>query len=130
MFRLHSADWSVRGLVEQRVQTSVSRFRVPDVCVIPLATSAEEIVRTAPLLCIEILSREDRMSDIQERVEDYLAMGVPAVWVIDPRRRRAYAAVPSGALEPAMAELAIAGTEVRLPISDIFAELDELGASS
>jgi Uma2 family endonuclease len=125
IFRLHSIEWAVRVLVEQRVQTSASRFSIPDVCVIPFATRTEEIVRTPPLLCIEILSRDDRMSDIQERVEDYLAMSVQAVWVVDPRRRRAYAALPSGALEPVPAELAVAGTAIRVPIPDIFAELDE-----
>jgi Uma2 family endonuclease len=66
-----------------------TRFRIPDVCAIPLSDPLVEILRTPPLLCIEILSREDRMSEIQERVEDYLAMGVPAVWVIDPHRHLA-----------------------------------------
>ena len=70
------------------------------------------------------------MSEIQERVENYLAMGVPAVWVVDPRRRRAYEASPNGALQPAPNELTIAGTEVRVPVPDIFAELDELEAQS
>jgi Uma2 family endonuclease len=130
LFRLHSSEWGIRVLVEQRVQISTTRFRIPDVCAIPLPAPIEEIVRTPPLLCIEILSRDDRMSDIQERVEDYLAMGVPTVWVVDPRRRRAYTAIPSGALEPAPTALTVAGTDIRVPIPDIFAELDELEAGS
>jgi Uma2 family endonuclease len=128
LFRLHAHDWSIRVLTEQRVQTSASHFRVPDVCLIPLATRTEEVVRTPPLLCIEILSREDRMSDIQERVEDYLAMGVQAVWVVDPRRRRAYSAIAPGTLQPAPEELTLEHTQIRVPIVDIFAELDELEA--
>ena len=87
-----------------------------------------EILHTPPILCVEILSREDSMSDMQERVEDYLAMGVQAVWVVDPRRRRVYAALSSGALQPAPTELTVAGTEIRIPTADIFAELDELEA--
>jgi Uma2 family endonuclease len=130
LFRLNAANWNIRVLPEQRVQTSAKHYRIADVCIVRRATPMEPIVRTAPLLCIEILSRDDRMSEIQERVEDYLAMGVPAVWVIDPRRRRAYAAMPSGALEPATAELTIAGTEIRIPVPDIFAELDQLEAQA
>jgi Uma2 family endonuclease len=128
LFRNHAAEWKIRVFPELRVQTSAKNYRIPDVCIVHRETPFEPIVRTPPLLCIEILSRDDRMSDIQERVEDYLAMGVPAVWVVDPRRRRAYAALPSGALEPAPTALTVAGTEIRVPIPDIFAELDELEA--
>ena len=89
----------------------------------------EPIVVTPPLLSIEILSREHRMSDIQERVEDYLAMGVQVVWVVDPQRRRAYEALPNGAMQPVPRELTVAGTEICIPVPDIFAELDEMDAT-
>jgi len=130
LFRHYGSRWGVRGLPEQRVQVLPNRFRIPDVCLIPLSDPLIEILRAPPLLCIEILSSEDRMSEIQERVEDYLAMGVPTVWVVDPRRRRAYSATASGALQPAPTELTVAGTEIRIPIPDIFAELDEMEAQS
>ena len=130
LFRNHSAEWKIRVFPELRVQTSADHYRIPDVCIVRRETPFEPVVLTPPLLCIEILSQDDRMSEIQERVEDYLAMGVPAVWVVDPRRRRAYAAIPSGVLEPAVAELAVAGTDIRVPVPDIFAELDELESGS
>ena len=130
IFRLNAAKWNIRVLPEQRVQTSAKHYRIADVCVILRSTPFEPIVRTPPLLCIEILSRDDRMSEIQERVEDYLAMGVPAVWVIDPRRRRAYEVLPGGTLQPALIELAVAETAIRVPVADIFAELDEMQAPS
>ena len=130
LFRLHASDWAVRVFTEQRVQTSARHYRIADICVVRRSTPMEPIVRTHPHLCIEILSRDDRMSDIQERVEDYLAMSVPTVWVVDPRRRRAYAALSSGALEPAPTELTVPNTEIRIPVPDIFAELDELEAQS
>jgi Uma2 family endonuclease len=127
-FRLNASKWNIRVLPEQRVQTSAKHYRIADVCVVRRETPMEPIVRTPPLLCVEILSRDDRMSEIQERVEDYLAMGVQAVWVVDPRRRRAYEAIPSGALQPVPTELTIAGAEIRIPVSDIFAELDGMDA--
>lgn len=123
-------ELGIRVLPEQRVQTSARHYRIADVCVVLRSTPFEPIVRTPPLLCIEILSRDDRMSEIQERVEDYLSMGVPAVWVVDPRRRRAYEAIPSGALQPAPTELVVAATEIRIAVPGIFVELDELEAGA
>ena len=62
-------------VVEQRVQVSPTRFRVPDVCV-TAAEFVEQIFRHPPFLVIEILSPEDRASVLQKRVADYLGFGV------------------------------------------------------
>ena len=125
-FRNNAKQLQIRVFPEQRVQTSAQHYRIADVCVVRRETPFEAIVRTAPLLCIEILSRDDRMSEIQERVEDYLTMGVPVVWVVDPRRRRAYIATASGALEPALDALTVPDTAIRIPVAEVYAELDEL----
>ena len=130
LFRLHASRWGLRGLPEQRVQVLPNRFRIPDLCLIPLSDPLIEVLRTPPLLCIEILSREDSISEIQERVEDYLAMGVPAVWIVDPARRRAYTATAIGFQQPIAEEFTLAETEVRIPIADIFAELDDMKLQS
>lgn len=42
------------------------------------------MLATPPLIVIEILSPEDRVSRYKERLEDYRRMGVPNIWVIDP----------------------------------------------
>ena len=121
-FGSREAEWNVEAIPEQRVQISASRFRVPDVCILRLSSTDDLIVRTPPVLCIEILSREDRMSEMAERVDDYLEMGVTAVRVIDPSRRKALAA---GALRPMPEELTIPGTGILIPTAAMFAELDQ-----
>jgi Uma2 family endonuclease len=83
-----------RLLPEQRVQVRAARFRIPDVCVLGENAPDEQIIRTPPILCIEILSPEDRMSRYLERVNDYFEMGVPACWIIDPSARRGWVATP------------------------------------
>ena len=50
------------------------------------ARPPKQIFRTPPFLCVEILSPEDRMKRVKERIDDYLAMGVSYVWVLDPVR--------------------------------------------
>ncbi len=47
----------------------------------------EPIIREAPLLCIEVLSPDDTVKRMMQRVEEYIGMGVKAVWVLDPKRR-------------------------------------------
>src|ERR1700733_11643645 len=50
-------EWRVIVMPEQRVQVKPTRFRIPDVCVIHEDAPDEQIVTTAPLICIEILSK-------------------------------------------------------------------------
>jgi Uma2 family endonuclease len=75
---------------EQRVQVKNTRFRVPDVCVYLGSEPGEQVFRTPPFLAIEILSKDDRASDMQEKLDDYRDFLIPFVWVIDPRTRRGY----------------------------------------
>jgi Uma2 family endonuclease len=74
-------------LVEQRVRISPMRVRIPDVCVVE---ELEEVVTKAPLLCVEVLSPDDRWNRVIASVSDYQAMGVPCVWVIDPYQAKAW----------------------------------------
>src|ERR1700690_2975335 len=69
-------QWGINAVPEQRVQVKPARFRIPDVCVV-LGNPSEQILTKPPFICIEILSPEDRMSRVEERIDDYLAMGVP-----------------------------------------------------
>jgi Uma2 family endonuclease len=66
------------------------------------------------------------MSRMQEKVEDYIRMGVDSVWVVDPRRRTVQFAERSVTLQPAGEFLEAAGTQIRVPVGEIFAELDEM----
>jgi Uma2 family endonuclease len=120
----HAAEWQVRVYPELRVQTSAVHFRIPDVCVLRDTAPFEEIVRTPPLLCIEILSWDDRMIEMQERVDDYLVMGVVMVWLVDPRRRKGF--VVSALGQHSVEELTVPETAIRIPLNEVFAELDEL----
>ncbi len=107
-------------VVEQRVQVSATRFRIPDVCVV-LGKTNEQIFRTPPFLCIEILSPEDRMSRVEQRIGDYLQMGVRYVWLLEPSLRIAYeATVETGLREVKAASLKTENPTLELPLAEVF----------
>ena len=81
--------------IETRMQVSKTKFRVPDICAYSQQPN-ESVFTQPPLLCIEILSPDDRMSRIRQVVADYIAMGVQLVWILDPLEKRTYVADPEG----------------------------------
>ena len=116
-------EWRVVALPEQRVQVKATRFRVPDICVLPEDDPNEPIVRRPPIVCIEILSRDDRMSAMNERIKDYLEMGVRHIWFLDPIAGSAFDATREGIREVNEATLRAADTEIELPIAELFQQL-------
>jgi Uma2 family endonuclease len=107
-------------LVEQRVQVKATRFRIPDVCLLPADGPDEQIVTHPPLVCIEVLSREDTMTRLVERLDDYLNMGVPNIWIIDPLTRRGYRYTSEGFLEAKDGVLRASRPEIELPLASLF----------
>ena len=108
---------------EQRVQMSATRFRVPDICVVAGSRPKDLILKEPPLICIEILSKEDRPGDIQQRIDDYLTFGVPYVWIVDPRSRRARVYTAGGSKEATDGFLRTENPQIVVPLTEIFAEL-------
>jgi Uma2 family endonuclease len=105
---------------EQRVQVSPTRFRVPDVCVMRTEPK-EQVFHDAPFLCVEILSPEDRVGRVQERVDDYIAMGVAYVWVIDPHTKRAWAiTAKEGWREEISGVLKTEDPAMQVPLASLF----------
>jgi Uma2 family endonuclease len=82
-------EWGIVVLPEQRVQVTPTHFRIPDITVLT-ARPETQIIREPPFLCIELLSPADRMAEMQDRIDDYLAFGVRYVWLINPKTRRAW----------------------------------------
>jgi Uma2 family endonuclease len=115
-----AVDEQIYVVPEQRVQVSGSRFRVPDVTVVAGPEPQEQILTSPPFLCIEILSRDDRMTEMQERIQDYLRFGVRYVWVLDPRVKRAFSFTGRGVSQPVEDILRTENPVLSVPLSALF----------
>ena len=83
-FGLRESEWGVRVRPELRLQVGETRYRVPDVTVLDAARPREQIITHPPIAVFEIVSPEDRMSRLDEKLSDYEAMGIRTIVVIDP----------------------------------------------
>jgi Uma2 family endonuclease len=81
---------------ELRIKLSAARYRVPDVAVFSPSEPVEDVPSTPPLIAVEIVSPDDRHSDIIGKLEEYRAWGIPHVWLIDPRLRKIYVYTQAG----------------------------------
>ena len=126
IFHAQRDAWQVRVLPEQRVQVTPTRYRIPDLCIVSRSDPKDPIILKAPLLCIEILSKDDSLRELQERVNDYSAMGVAHIWVIDPLLRIGYVAFARGFVQPESGTLQVEGTPIAVRLSEVVAELDEM----
>jgi len=114
-------EWHIEVLPEQRIRISSTRYRVPDICLVSLDEPVEQILTKPPLACIEILSPEDTLRRMQDRVDDYRDFGVPNIWVLDPATQKGYDCTSSGFLDATA--FAISGTPIRLVLSELFARV-------
>jgi Uma2 family endonuclease len=123
-FLNRSRQLRVYPLVEQRVQVSRTRFRIPDVSVVLGLRPTEQILSTPPLICVEILSKDDRMAYMQEKIDDYMQFGVSYVWVVDPGTRRAWVYTKDGCHEAKDGILRTENPAIELPLPEIFQVLE------
>ncbi len=112
---MYSPTGGLHGLVEARLvslllqfvrehdlgvvmsgEAGVLLFREPDTVRAPdimffrkgkLEEIPEGFIQTPPDLVIEIVSPNDRWSDLEGKVDDYLRAGVKVVWIVDPQRK-------------------------------------------
>jgi len=123
-FLSHEKEWNVEVIPEQRTRVSKSRVRIPDVCLVSRDISVEQVTVTPQLLCIEILSPEDRLSRTIKVLDDFAKMGVPHLWIIDPKQRIGYIYTSPDNLQLVTERLTIPETPIYLDLPALFATLD------
>ena len=125
LFRNHRDEWKVSAFAELRVQVSPTRYRVPDLCVLRAGQARSPIVVGAPLLCIEILSSEDRFGRIRKKCDEYLQMGFVEAWIVDAEERLVFVLHRDGTMTThGSGTLAVKDTTIAVPLAEVFAVLD------
>ncbi len=117
--RTREKQWGIRVVVEQRIQVSSTRFRIPDVCAVLASEPVEQIFTRPPFLCIEVLSPDDRLQEMHKRVGDFHALGVPYVFIVDPRDRRAWRSTAQGLQEIADGILRTENPAIEIPLAEV-----------
>lgn len=82
----------------------------------------EQVLTLPPLVVIEILSPEDRISRYSQRLTDYRQMGIQNVWVIDPVNRVGYDCSTAAWLP--VEEFRVANSLIFFRLSDLWNELE------
>jgi Uma2 family endonuclease len=112
----------IRCALSLRIRTGERRFRVADV-VVTAGIPKEQVLTCPPLLCVEVLSPEDRFIRTVDRADDYLNMGVPEVWIINPESLRTYVCDSTGLHEVRERVLVTKDGRVRLDLDAIEQDL-------
>lgn len=80
--------FSVRLKLRERL------YLVPDVAVFYPNEPKERVPSSPPFVAIEILSPDDRMTDVRNKLAEYRQWGVSHVWLVDPHSKRMYTCDP------------------------------------
>ena len=124
LFMSSAKAWGIDPVVEQRIQVRPDKVRVCDVAILRAGAPREDITTHPPLLCIEVLSPEDRLSRAKVVLADYLAMGVENIWLIDPIYRAAFRFDSAGLHEADATQLTVPKTPIALDLTEAFASID------
>jgi len=121
-FGARQKEWGIYVRPELRVCVYGDNFRVPDVCLLSRDAPVEQVITHPPLAVFEILSPDDRMVRVMERLADYEMMGIEAIWVIDPEDGR-YLRYVAGQLVSAPV-FTLPGSEHQVALAELAAMRD------
>jgi Uma2 family endonuclease len=124
IFARQERDWNTRGVIEQRILVAPDRIRICDICLIDRDSPRERVLHTPPVLCVEILSPEDRLPRARAVLADYFSMGVSNIWLLDPIRQMAYIYDANGLQVLNGDRLSIANSPIQLDLTEAFAAID------
>ena len=71
------------GMVRRPDVSFIRRGRLPG------DVSPDGWIKIPPDLAVEVVSPNDVVEELEEKLEDYQKAGIPLVWVIYPKRRKA-----------------------------------------
>lgn len=108
----HRKEWQLRARPELRINVSSEHYLVPDITLVSNEQLKDQILSTPPIAVFEILSPEDRVSRLFEKLEAYERMGIPNIIVVEPTGARLHRRYVNGKMVPCdEGTLSLVGTE-------------------
>jgi len=114
----HRREWNVRTKTELRIRVTPTRVRIPDICVLLPSAPYEPVLTVPPFLCIEVLSPSDNLARVHKRIAEFIAFGVPYVWLINTGTRQAWIYNAEGETE--VQDGVLRAAQIEVPMSEIF----------
>ena len=102
---------SVFPAVETRLKLRSNIYLISDVVVFHPSEPRERVPDSPPLIAIEVVSRDDKMAKLRQKLQDYHDWGIPHVWLVDPHSKRMYTC-NAGLVEVATLRVPELGIEV------------------
>jgi Uma2 family endonuclease len=121
-FNRRRREWRIEAFTELRIRIRKDWYPIPDVCVYEEPVPEGEVPSRPPLLWIEILSPDDRMTDVWRKADELIANGVPYVWIIDPETLESELRTPSGIQSVPDKTLRLAGSPIVIPLHEVVEE--------
>ncbi len=99
------------------------RYLVPDV-IAQRRDHIQDPYPTEPVhLCIEILSPDDRTSELFAKCEEYHAWGVKTAWIVDPDNERAWEYRAGERPHELPADGSLTAEGIAIPLAEVFSVL-------
>ena len=128
--REHQLGWVMGGEVGIYTRRDPDRVRGADIVFLAKERAADRpgrgFLEIAPNLVVEVMSPNDRWQKVHQKIEEYFAIGVQWVWVVEPENRalRVFRSTTEAQKlnedDTLVGEGALAG--FALPVAEIFAE--------
>jgi Uma2 family endonuclease len=75
---------------ELRLKIRPGRYLIPDISIFYGVEPTISVPDEPPLVTIEILSPDDRLPKVEEKLDEYRNWGVKHVWLVDPHSKMMY----------------------------------------
>ena len=115
-------QWKIKAYVEMRIRAREGWYPIPDVCVYPLPEPEGEVPDKPPFLWIEILSDDDRMTEVWDKARNAIACGAPYVWIIDPDTLESELWSAAGKTQVADQTLRLPDSPIVIPLAEALEE--------
>ena len=91
LFRQHRERCSLYAYPEVSLRIKSTRIRIADIAVFSgEGPAGEGTADIPPAVAIEVLSRDDRFTEVQKKFADYKEFGIPHIWLVDPWTRKLF----------------------------------------